>query len=123
MQEIGEEQENFLLTCGESISFIVRGILTIAYKLIVQGVTLVLAVMIRKVKIPSLDDAKYVTILAYVTTALYIIIIINNVALDKYQNVYVSIYAASTIAFAGSFLGLLFIPKVNKGYQHSYMNV
>ena len=100
-----------------------RGTLTIAYKLIVQGVTLVLAVMIRKVKIPSLDDAKYVIILAYVTTSLYIISIINNVALDRYQNVNVSINAAGTITFAGSFLGLLFIPKVNKGYQRLCMNV
>ena len=113
-QEMGEEQENFFLTCGDSIFLIVRAVLTIFYKIIVQGVTLVLAVMIRKVKIPSLDDARYVALMVYVATALSLIAIMASLTLVKYQNIHASIIAASSIAVGGFFLSLLFVPKVNE---------
>ena len=113
---MGEEEENFFLTCGDSVFFIVRVMLTVFYKIIVQGVTLVLAVLIRKIKIPSLDDARYVAVMVYVATALSLVVIVAGLTLVKYiyPNTIGSIYAASSIIVGGSFLSLLFVPKVSK---------
>ena len=112
-QEMGEEVENFFLTCGDSIFFLVRAVFTIAYKIIVQGVTLVLAIVIRKVKIPSLDDAKYVAVMAYVATALSLIVTVTSFTLVEYTNTYAAIFAASSIMVGGCFLSFLFLPKVS----------
>ena len=110
---MGEEVENIFLTCGDSIFFLVRAVLTVAYKIAVQGATLVLAIMIRKVKIPSLDDAKYVTVMVYIATALSLIVILTSFTLVEYTNSYAAIFAASSILVGGCFLGLLFVPKVS----------
>ena len=110
---MGEIVENYFLTCGDSIFFLVRAVFTIAYKIIVQGVTLVLAILIRKVKIPSLDDARYVTVMAYVATAISLIVIVTSFTLVEYKNTYAAIFATSGIMVGGCFLSLLFVPKVS----------
>ena len=110
---MGEEVENFFLTCGDSIFFLVRVVLTVAYKIIVQGVTVVLAILIRKVKIPSLDDARYVTVMAYIATALSVILLVISLTLAEYTNVVAASYATSSLLVGGCFLSLLFVPKVS----------
>ena len=108
-----EEVEYFFLTCGISVFTHVRAALTIPYKIIVQGVTLVLAILIRKVKIPSLDDAKYVIAMVYIAIAFTVIILVTSFTLEEYTNAVAASYAAMSILVGGCFLSLLFIPKVS----------
>ena len=108
-----KEVENFFLTCGASAFTLVRAALTVAYKIAIQGATLVFAIMIRKVKIPSLDDARYVIAMVYIATALSLIIIVTSFTLFEYTNIYAAIFAASIVMVGGCFLSLLFIPKVS----------
>ena len=112
-QEMGEEVENYFLTCNDSNIFLVRTVLTVFYKIAVQGVTLVLAIMLRKVKIPSLDDARYVTVMTYIAIEISLIVIVTSLILSEYTNTYAAIYATSSIMVEGCFLSLLFIPKVS----------
>ena len=110
---MGEEVENIFLTCGDSIFFLVRAVLTVAYKIVVQGATLVFAIMIRKVKIPSLDDARYVTVMVYIATALSLVVMVTSFTLVEYTNAYAAIFATSSIMVGDCFLSLLFVPKVS----------
>ena len=71
-----------------------------------------LAIKIRKVEIPALNDAKYVSIVVYVSTALFLIVLVASLSLAKYPNTYAFIYSASSIIGGATFLGLLFVPKV-----------
>ena len=112
-QEMGEEVENYFSACNDSNIFLVRTVLTVFYKIVVQGVTLVLAIMLRKVKIPSLDDARYVTVMTYIAIEISLIVIVTSLILSEYTNTYAAIYATSSIMVGGCFLSLLFIPKVS----------
>ena len=100
------------MTCGNSIFFLVRAVLTGSYKLFLQGITFVLAIKIRKVKIPALDDARYVAVTVYVATIFSLIVVVASLTLINYPNTYASVFAASSVIGGFSFLGLLFVPKV-----------
>ena len=73
----------------------------------------VLAIMIRKVKIPSLDDAKYVTVMAYIATAISLIILVISLTLVEYTNTYAAICATSSIIGRRLFLMSSFCAKGN----------
>lgn len=117
---MGEEVENFFWTCNDSIIFIVRGVLTGCYKIVLQGLTFMLAIKIRNVKIPALDDTRYVAVTVYVAVALSVIVVVTSLTLISYPTAYASIFAASSVIGGASFLGLLFVPKVS-GHVNTYI--
>ena len=110
---MGEEEENFFLTCGNSIFFLARTVLSVSYKILLQGITLVLAVKIRKVKIPALDDGRYVAVMVYVATVLVLLVVAASLTLVDFPNAFASVFAASSVIGGVSFLSLLFVPKVS----------
>ena len=73
-----------------------------------------IAIKIRKVKIPPLDDARYVVITVYVATTLSVLIAVVSLPLFQYQNTSAAIYAGSSIIGAAIYLILLFLPKVKE---------
>ena len=88
---MGEQEENFFLTCGDSVFFLARTVLSGSYKIVLNAATLVLAIKIRKVPIPALDDARYVAVMVYVATVFSLILIPTSWTLVNYPNTYASI--------------------------------
>lgn len=71
----------------------------------------------RKVKIKGLDDSKYIAVAIYVTSIVLAIMIISNVTLNDYINLYASLYSVCLLSIASIITAFVFIPKV--GNQES----
>ena len=90
-------------------------LLLLSYKLFIHAVALFLIFSIRKIKLSALNDYKANSVIVFVETAMFLIVIVNGVML---RAGYPSLFGLvnGTIIFIGStsFLGLTFIPKVSK---------
>ena len=118
LQEQGVVQNFFSINCGLSIFFPIFVGIAIAYKLILHILGLVLACLIRKVKVDVLNDSRETVAIIYSSTVLLIVASLIVLVLNDSVNV-VNI-AWSVVVFLVSLvhLGLTFIPKVSfNNYQ------
>ena len=71
-----------------------------------------LAFRTRKVKIKALNDAKYVALIIYMTTAVVIIMIVCAILLTDLLNADGAVFSGLLYIFTTIVLTVLFIPKV-----------
>jgi hypothetical protein len=82
------------------------------YLLVTQLVAVFLAIKTRKVEIKILNDAKYIVIIIYLTSAIIFIMIICAVLLSTFLNADGAVFGGLIYIFITTVLGVLFIPKV-----------
>lgn len=78
-----------------------------------QIAEIVLMIQTRKVKI---SDAKTTAVVIYVTTIVYVILLIIRFAFNGYQNTAAAFYATGFIATSYTVIVITFVQKVSKLY-------
>ena len=71
------------------------------------------AIKTRKVKIKVLNDAKWISIIIYVTSFLLAVTLIGAFALSSFLNTDAAMFSTGLIIVAFLVLCILFIPKVS----------
>ena len=66
----------------------------------------------RKVKIKALNDAKYIAVIIYVTTAIVVVMTACAVLLNDHLNADGAVFGGLFYIFTTIVLSVLFIPKV-----------
>lgn len=93
--------------------------MAVLYKFVLHGIGLVLAIRTRNIEIDVLNDYKYTAALIYISTVLILVIAVvlpisyNNPALDEL------VYSTILFLILMLFMGLTFVPKVNKSFSTS----
>lgn len=89
-------------------------IIAIAYSCIgvLQICALYFAFQTRKVTVKGLNDAKYIAMIAYITTIVLLATLVTSFALSHYINIYAVLNSLGTWIGATVILGFMFIPKV-----------
>ena len=78
-----------------------------------QIAALILAIKIRKVKIKTLNDSKYVVALVYISSMTVAIMALMTFSLGAYLNLSNVVYNGGFLFASTMFLLLLFVPKVS----------
>ena len=85
---------------------------------ILQIVGLIFAFQTRKVKIPILNDSKYVTALVYISSVVFVSLVLVTFLLQEYINISNGIFSGGIMLLATIFLILMFVPKVQLKNQY-----
>ena len=113
IQEQGYTVVHRIILCNyTSVYHIIYISFTIAFKLIIHMIGLILAFMTRKVNIDPLNDSRYSPALIYISCVLLIIAIILSLFVEN-ENTRVGAWTTFVFLDICVFLGLNFIPKVN----------
>ena len=91
------------------------------YLFVLQIIGIVLALQTRKIKIKSLNDAKPVAAIVYITTLYVVVNGMAVFALSNYLNTNSVLFGLSTIFATTVFLILIFMPKVSKLDLHNQL--
>ena len=114
-------QDNYVWVCYQlgSAAFYCD-LLIFLYLGVLQIVGLILAFQTRKVKIPILNDSKFVAALVYISSVVFVALALVTFLLREYINISNGIFSAGIMLLATIFLILMFVPKVWGTYlQHS----
>ncbi len=87
--------------------------LIFAYLALLQVIGIILAFQTRKVKIPVLNDSKFVAALVYISSIVLLALSLGTVPMGGYLNVEAAIFYGGILLMAATFLALMFVPKVN----------
>ena len=113
IQDQGYTVVHRIILCDyTSVYHIIYISFTIAFKLIIHVIGLILAFMTRKVNIDPLNDSRYSAALIYISCVLLIIAIILSLFVEN-ENTRVGAWTTFVFLDICVFLGLNFIPKVN----------
>ncbi len=112
-QDLGVQEEYYIYECYDSSSapaYLVIFICT--YLALLQVIGIILAFQTRKVKIPVLNDSKFVAVLIYMSSIVLVVLFLCTLLLNGYVNARAAIYCGGILIMAVAFLLLMFIPKV-----------
>ena len=87
-------------------------ILIFLYLALLQIVGIILAFQTRKVKIPALNDSKFVAALVYISSIVFVALVLITFLLGGYINISSGIFSGGIMLLATLFLILMFLPKV-----------
>ena len=87
-------------------------ILIFAYIALLQIVGIIVAFQTRKVKVPILNDSKFVVALVYISSIVFVLLALVTFAFNEYINVKAGVFCGGVLVPATVFLILMFIPKV-----------
>ena len=79
---------------------------------VLQIVGLILAFQTRKVKIPVLNDSKFVAALVYISSVVFVALVLVTFLLREYINISNGIFSAGIMLLATISNVLMFVPKV-----------
>ena len=82
------------------------------YLAVLEIVGIVLAFQTRKVKIPILNDSKFVAALIYISSLILIVLLLITFVVSGYLNTISGVFYGGILILASCFLGLIFVPKV-----------
>ena len=68
----------------------------------------------RRVKVKALNDSKEIAAIIYFNSIILSILAVTEFALQHYHDVYAALFGLALFIEASLFLGLIFVPKVNK---------
>jgi gamma-aminobutyric acid type B receptor len=105
-------QEFFLYKCSNFNYSIIWRILSFLYFGVLQIIALVLAVQTRKVRIKILNDSKEVTAIIYITSVVFIGVMIASFSLSNYLNIQEALLNTGLLIGSYSTVLIIFIPKV-----------
>lgn len=111
-QEYNVRVDNYVIQCvAESDTYWYIPIY--GYKLVVQMIGVILALLIRKVEVKGLNDAKAVQRLIYAITVVLVILIVDDLVLISINTIaYVTVFSLGLAGASIIILGFVFIPKV-----------
>ena len=103
----------FRYTCSTNswIRTIAIGLIYL-YKFVEYICAFYYAFRLRKVKIKSLNDTKYIVAFVYITSIILATTCISTLSLSKYINVYAAVYNLGFWLATSAIVGFLFVPKV-----------
>ena len=106
-------QENYVWVCYQpgSPAFFCDLFLFL-YLGVLQIVGLILAFQTRKVKIPILNDSKFVAALVYISSVVFVALVLVTFSLPAHINISNGIFSAGIMLLATISLILMFVPKV-----------
>ena len=105
--------ENFyVVDCGKGIYFPLIVVISIAYKLILHAVALVLAFLTRKIKVDILNDYRYNTAIIIASSFVMLVVCFTLPPLSEYINWFTAVWAIEVFLINMLYLGLTFVPKV-----------
>ena len=114
-------QENYVWVCYQpgSAAFYCDLFLFL-YLGVLQIVGLILAFQTRKVKIPILNDSKFVAALVYISSVVFVALVLVTFSLPAHINISNGIFSAGIMLLATISLILMFVPKVwsEDTFQH-----
>ena len=87
-------------------------LLIFLYLALLQIVGIILAFQTRKVKIPALNDSKFVAALVYISSIVFVALVLITFLLGGYINISSGIFSGGIMLLATLFLILMFLPKV-----------
>ena len=87
-------------------------LLIFIYLALLQIVGIILAFQTRKVKIPVLNDSKFVAALVYISSVVFVALVLITFLLRDYINISNGIFSGGIMLLATLFLILMFLPKV-----------
>ena len=113
IQELGVREDYYVYECYDTSSPpFYCSLLIFAYLTVLQLVGIILAFQTRKVKIPLLNDSKYIAALIYISSIILVILEFVTVPLGGYINIRAAIFSGGILLLATIFLALTFVPKV-----------
>ena len=82
--------------------------------MVLQGIALLIAFSIRKVKVKGLNDAKYIGAAIYVTSIVLAVIIVATYSLKDVINGFAVLFCAGFLIGTTVILILVFVPQVRE---------
>jgi len=116
LQVLGVRIDYFVWQCfrGDSASI---GLIWLAmifvYIAILHLVGLVLAFQTIKVKIKVLNDAKFIIVIIYISSLVFVVLIVARFSLGSYINFREALFSGAILLATTAFVALIFIPKVS----------
>lgn len=113
MQEQGVLVTFCAFRCNNNVYLLIWAVLSVAFKLVIHSIAIVLAFLVRKIEFTALDNSTYTLAIIYTSSVINILLVVFLFALLNYKNL--STVAFSTLIFVDSmtFLSLTFIPTVS----------
>ena len=111
MQDQGVLEIFFERRCNQSIFFLIYAGVTTAYTFLLHAIALVLAFLIRKVKVTVLNDSRETIAIIYGSTLL--LAIATLVTLSQPTDSYHIMWSIIVFFVSMIHIGLTFIPKVS----------
>ena len=74
---------------------------------------LVLAFQTRKVKIKVVNDAKFIVAIIYISSLVFVVLIVVKFSLGSHINVREALFSGAILLATTAFVALIFIPKVS----------
>ena len=99
--------------CDSKVQDITVG-LYYAFRMVLQFIALVLALLTRKVKVKGLDDAKYIAAMVYIICiAILVLAVCYFTIRDRLMNTFVALFSTVIVVTSTFILALVFIPTVS----------
>ena len=102
----------YVYICDSTARSILVGVLY-GYKMVLQGIALLFAFSIRKVKVKGLNDAKYIGAAIYVTSIVLAVIIVATYTLKDVINGFAVLFCTGFQIGTTVILILVFVPLVS----------
>ena len=102
--------------CDSRVQDIVAG-LYYGFKMALQFIALVLALLTRSVKVKGLDDAKYIAAMVYIICIVIAVLAVCYFTISDRMNTYVILYSTGLVIGTTAILTLVFIPTVSVWLQ------
>ena len=106
------EYQNYIYICSSIARDATLGVLY-SYKILLQAVTVVMALKTRKVKVQGLDDYREIVMATYLTSFVLVIILIVNYTVRTMINTFAIVTSISYFTGATAIILLVFVPKVS----------
>ena len=107
----GVQYNFFVYICSSDARKYTLGILY-GYKVVLQAITVVMALKTRKVKVRGVDDYREIIMATYLTSFVLVINLIVNYTVEDQINTFTAITALSFFIGATAIILLVFVPKV-----------
>ena len=112
MQEEGYTEQYFIYHCGFTFYYYLWLGIVISFKMVIHVCGFVVAILIWKVDIDPLNDAKFTIVIIYLATVAMTVFLILSVFTDLYINIYVFVWQTFVAGVCFTILALVFVPKV-----------
>jgi len=105
------EYHYFVYVCSSEARKWALGILY-GYKVVLQAITVIMALKTRKVKVRCVDDYREIIMATYLTSFVLVIVLIVNYTVEDMINTFIGITSLSFFVGATAIILLVFVPKV-----------
>ena len=105
------EYQYSIYTCSSFARNVTLGVL-FGYKALLQTVTVIMALKVRKVKVKGLNDYREIVLATYVSSFVLVIILIFNIFVSDRIDLFSVLTSFGLFVGATAIMVLVFVPKV-----------